>query len=224
MRPTVYPETIALIVEEYGADRRLRAAEDAWWRADGLPFEAVLDRVGRAEVLGKRHGHQRRLPAARAGARCTPSTIACARRPISCNSGFSFKPPLRRSGAWASWRSTTPPNDCDTGSSWSPAMSSIGTPAPGLARAGWLAAGCRRRAPGASCARRFRPASSTCPRTRSKTSFASTRTSFFSAPSNSAQDGQAPVRGAAERPTFGPSARRPTATVVGTLQTGTDGR
>jgi hypothetical protein len=63
MRPTVHPETIALIVEEYGADRRQRAAEDAWWRADGLPFEAVLDRVGRAEVLGKRHGHQRRLTA-----------------------------------------------------------------------------------------------------------------------------------------------------------------
>jgi len=61
MHPIIHPATIELIVQEYEADRPRRVAEDASWRAEGLPFDELLDRVGRAEVLGKRHPHQRRL-------------------------------------------------------------------------------------------------------------------------------------------------------------------
>lgn len=57
----VYPETIELIVKEYKATDGIRAAEVDWWRGDGLPFGAVVDRVGRADLFGKRHPHQRRL-------------------------------------------------------------------------------------------------------------------------------------------------------------------
>lgn len=57
----VYPETIELIVKEYEATDGIRAAEVDWWRGDGLPFGAVVDRVGRADLFGKRHPHQRRL-------------------------------------------------------------------------------------------------------------------------------------------------------------------
>lgn len=63
MRPYIHPETIDLIVEEYGLGADLRDIEATWWRADGQPFEAVIDRVGRAELFGKRHSHQCRLSA-----------------------------------------------------------------------------------------------------------------------------------------------------------------
>ena len=63
MRPTVYPETIDLIVADYARSAKDRAAETAWWRAEGQPFAEVIDRVGRAELFGKRHTHQYRLSA-----------------------------------------------------------------------------------------------------------------------------------------------------------------
>jgi hypothetical protein len=63
MRPNIYPKTIDLIVEEYEFEEDVRAAEAAWWRADGQPFSAVLGRVGDAAVQGKRHSHQWRLKA-----------------------------------------------------------------------------------------------------------------------------------------------------------------
>lgn len=63
MRPTVYPETIDLIVADYARGSRDRAAEATWWRADGQPFAVVIDRVGWAELFGKRHPHQYRLSA-----------------------------------------------------------------------------------------------------------------------------------------------------------------
>lgn len=61
MRPTVYAETISLIVEEYAVDAARRAREAAWWRGEGLTFDELLERVGHASIFGKRHGHQRRL-------------------------------------------------------------------------------------------------------------------------------------------------------------------
>ncbi|MBA4804750.1 MAG: hypothetical protein H2038_08890 [Brevundimonas sp.] len=61
MRPIVYPETIELIVREYEATDAVRAAEVDWWLAEGLPFSVVIERVGRADLFGKRHPHQRRL-------------------------------------------------------------------------------------------------------------------------------------------------------------------
>lgn len=61
MRPTVYPETIDLITAEYGRGAAEREAEAAWWKADGKPFATVVDRIGMADLSGKRHPHQRRL-------------------------------------------------------------------------------------------------------------------------------------------------------------------
>ncbi|MDZ4052119.1 MAG: hypothetical protein U1E24_02490 [Phenylobacterium sp.] len=63
MRPTVYPETIEMIVKEYRLGDTGRASEAVWWRADGETFDAVIDRAARAEINGKRHPHQRRLKA-----------------------------------------------------------------------------------------------------------------------------------------------------------------
>jgi hypothetical protein len=63
MRATIYPETIDLIVAEYQRSAAARARGDAWWRADGKPFATVLDRVGMADLRGKRHPHQCRLKA-----------------------------------------------------------------------------------------------------------------------------------------------------------------
>gem|GEM_PF-3732768 len=63
MRPYVHPETINLIVEEYDLGAKAREAEARWWRGDGLSFPAVIDRVGQAELFGKRHPHQYRLSA-----------------------------------------------------------------------------------------------------------------------------------------------------------------
>ncbi|WP_332640579.1 hypothetical protein [Brevundimonas sp.] len=63
MRPSVYTETIELIVEEYELGNAGRASEVIWWRADGKNFDAVIDRAARAEISGKRHPHQRRLKA-----------------------------------------------------------------------------------------------------------------------------------------------------------------
>lgn len=60
-RPTIYPETISLIVAEYAADTARRTREEAWWRGEGLTFDEVLERVGQASIFGGRHGHQRRL-------------------------------------------------------------------------------------------------------------------------------------------------------------------
>jgi hypothetical protein len=61
MRPYVYPETVRLIVEEYEVSGPAREREAAWWRAESQPFAMVIDRVGRADIFGKRHPHQRRL-------------------------------------------------------------------------------------------------------------------------------------------------------------------
>lgn len=61
MRSVASSETVALIVKDYQRGARRRAHEKAWWRADGEPFAVVLDRVGRADLFGKRHPHQRRL-------------------------------------------------------------------------------------------------------------------------------------------------------------------
>lgn len=61
MRSVASSETIALIVTDYERGAKRRAREKVWWRADGEPFSSVLDRVGRAELFGKRHPHQRRL-------------------------------------------------------------------------------------------------------------------------------------------------------------------
>jgi hypothetical protein len=63
MRPYVHSETVRLIVEDYAAGAPARAAEAAWWRADGLPFAALVERIGRADHFGKRHSHQRRITA-----------------------------------------------------------------------------------------------------------------------------------------------------------------
>ena len=64
MRPYVHPETIDLIVEEYDLGAEAREAEVRWWRGEGLSFSAVIDRIGQAELFGKRHPHQYRLSAA----------------------------------------------------------------------------------------------------------------------------------------------------------------
>jgi hypothetical protein len=63
MRPTIHPETIELIVREYDATDAVRSAEVEWWEGAGLPFSEVVERVGRADLFGKRHPHQRRLSA-----------------------------------------------------------------------------------------------------------------------------------------------------------------
>lgn len=63
MRPTTYPETIRLIVEEYGRGQTYRDSEAAWWRADGVEFAEVVNRAVCSEIEGKRHPHQRRLKA-----------------------------------------------------------------------------------------------------------------------------------------------------------------
>ena len=68
MRPTVHSETIRLIVAEYEATDPQRSAEVEWWEGDGLSFNALIDRVGQADLDGKRHPHQRRLTAAALGA------------------------------------------------------------------------------------------------------------------------------------------------------------
>ena len=64
MRPTVYSETIHLIVQEYEATDPQRSAEVEWWEGEGLPFSDLIDRVGQADLFGKRHPHQRRLTTA----------------------------------------------------------------------------------------------------------------------------------------------------------------
>lgn len=63
MRLYVHPETINLIVEEYHLGAKAREAEARWWRGEGLSFTEVIDRVGQAELFGKRHPHQYRLSA-----------------------------------------------------------------------------------------------------------------------------------------------------------------
>jgi hypothetical protein len=64
MRPTVYPETVEMIVAEYDLSEAERVADADWWRADGHPFLTVIDRVGNAvDARGKRHSHQWRLNA-----------------------------------------------------------------------------------------------------------------------------------------------------------------
>ena len=79
MRPTVHPETIDMIVAEYETDADSRADEAAWWRAAGARFEKVIERAGKAELWGKRHPHQRRIPA-RALAEGTAALLAVASR------------------------------------------------------------------------------------------------------------------------------------------------
>lgn len=62
MRPFIWPETLDAIVSHYRRDDKARAREAIWWRADGLPFSAVVDRIARAQTdSGARHPHQRRL-------------------------------------------------------------------------------------------------------------------------------------------------------------------
>jgi hypothetical protein len=62
MRPTIYPESLAMIVADYRRGDAVREREAAWWCAEGHPFSEVVDRAGRARTeAGTRHSHQCRL-------------------------------------------------------------------------------------------------------------------------------------------------------------------
>ena len=64
MRPPIHSETVQLIARRYAMDAPRRAVEAAWWHAAGESDDVWLNRIGNADLFGKRHGHQRRLTAA----------------------------------------------------------------------------------------------------------------------------------------------------------------